>query len=68
MNRHRQTAPAGPFRANDRQGRHPTTLRHIPELHVCLAGIQENHEYPSQFASYLGNPGLHKNVHLNGKI
>jgi hypothetical protein len=27
---------------------------------VCLAGIQENHEYPSQFASYLGDP--HKNV------
>jgi hypothetical protein len=28
----------------------------------ALAGIQENHEYPSQFVSYLGNPGLYKNV------
>jgi hypothetical protein len=38
------------------------TAKKLSELHVCLAGIQENHEYPSQFASYLGNPGLHKNV------
>ena len=29
-------------------------------MHVCLAGIQENHEYPSQFENYLGNPGLYK--------
>jgi hypothetical protein len=36
--------------------------RQLSELHVCLAGIQENHEYTSQFASYPGNLGLHKNV------
>ena len=32
--------------------------RQLSELHVCLAGIQENHEYTSQFASYLGNLGF----------
>lgn len=49
-----------------RQG-HPWTLRHIPDGKVAitvriapLPGIQENHEYPSQLANYLGNPGLYE--------
>jgi hypothetical protein len=50
-----------------RQGQ-PWTLRLIPagevavtvRIALCLAGIQENHEYPRQFANYLGNPGLYE--------
>jgi hypothetical protein len=46
------------------------TLRLIPDGEVAVtvriarlpAGIQKNHEYPSQFANYLGNPGLYKKV------
>src|SRR5450759_3980008 len=32
------------------------------ELRFCLAGSQENREYPSQFGSHLGNPGQEGDV------
>ena len=31
-----------------------------PNCTSAFQGIQENHEYPSQFANYLGNHGLYK--------
>ena len=31
-----------------------------PNPERAFQGIQENHEYPSQFANYLGNHGLYK--------
>jgi hypothetical protein len=56
-----QSLIRGPFAPDNRIAR-SYGRRHRLHALFCLAGIQENHEYPSQFASYLGNPGLYKNV------